>query len=658
MSQSFGGISDMAIEFNCPHCQHFYRLNDTFAGKRATCKNPDCRQVITIPKPVTVPEDHPMRSAAELEAAALSALSDESPKEQEKNSTEKVIAMTCTFCEHKWTEPFSKAGKNTLCPNPECRQRLKIPEPKTDEPVDWRQTKTKLPSGAKQNFEKLEGVEDAAEAKIVSGTALREADATGIEIEPRSLKEKMLIGLTIFGLLFAVGFGIWYLMRSRTSGQEDQLLVEARKEFDETAKELPTNEAGLCSAVLNAAAAEYALRQNTTEKLKEAHSLFGKARDDLRKQAPVPERNAVGAELALAVVAFGGSDEQVKEQLRYRWQPDISTGKLKINEQSQTVHDELRQVLGLLLSADFEFRVGVARRLTRELFKKGQGGLAADIIPLALFNDAGQDEGRAVVALEILRLDKGSDIARRIAGELKTKIADELNPKGDNPGGLKGNPFPASAHTLIVVVLGEKGFVSAPPKTGAINSDAVRVANVGIALLEGNTDEAMKLALREGMPESQLKALVLCAEWMASPAPALEEAQKIIASAKGRREVSLSQSQILRLSQIAATAGWAEQAKTFANALTDESLKAWATGDAVHLRLVTNPKDKADEAAVEVPEDQKKVKVGHAWGMFWIARRNAMISGDRTGEKKATTVWPSQIHPFALAGIALGLQDR
>src|SRR5580698_4340541 len=149
----------MAIDFNCPHCYFPYKLKDEFAGKRATCKNPDCRQIITIPKPAEV---H-VPSAAELEAAALSALNDESSKQQEQAPAEKVIPMTCTFCEHKWTEPFSKAGKNTLCPNPECRQRIKVPEPKSDEPIDWRQTKTKLPSGAKQHFEKLEGVEDAAE---------------------------------------------------------------------------------------------------------------------------------------------------------------------------------------------------------------------------------------------------------------------------------------------------------------------------------------------------------------------------------------------------------------------------------------------------------------------------------------------------------------
>ena len=52
----------MAIEFECPHCKHPYRLKDEFAGRKATCKNPDCRELITIPTPPT---------AAELEAAAL-----------------------------------------------------------------------------------------------------------------------------------------------------------------------------------------------------------------------------------------------------------------------------------------------------------------------------------------------------------------------------------------------------------------------------------------------------------------------------------------------------------------------------------------------------------------------------------------------------------
>ena len=79
-------------------------------------------------------------------------------------------------------------GRKEHAVPPECRQRIRVPEPKEDVPDDWRQKKTKLPSGAKQHFEKLEGVQDAGEAKIVSGEALREADATGIEYEPRSVQ--------------------------------------------------------------------------------------------------------------------------------------------------------------------------------------------------------------------------------------------------------------------------------------------------------------------------------------------------------------------------------------------------------------------------------------------------------------------------------------
>src|SRR5256885_1503571 len=58
----------MAIEFSCPHCRHLYRLPDALAGKRATCKNAQCRQVIVVPSPATVPPTAP--PPIDVEAAA------------------------------------------------------------------------------------------------------------------------------------------------------------------------------------------------------------------------------------------------------------------------------------------------------------------------------------------------------------------------------------------------------------------------------------------------------------------------------------------------------------------------------------------------------------------------------------------------------------
>src|SRR5262245_45211005 len=268
--------SDMAIVFNCPHCQLLYRLKDELAGKQARCKNPDCRQLITIPQPVTVPED-----AAAVEAAALAALAEEA-KAEEAPAEEQVIPMTCSYCGHNFTVPRSMGGKNTLCPNPDCRQRLKVPEPKDDKPEDWRQAKSKLPSGAKEAQQKLEGVQASADTKMVSGEAIRKAGILEEEIEPRPLKQKVFFGVLIAGFLGLIVFGIWYWRHTGTQKAEDQLMAEARTEFDGVAGELTPAEAGLWSALLNAAAAEHALRQSTPEKLTQARDTLTNAHDTLR----------------------------------------------------------------------------------------------------------------------------------------------------------------------------------------------------------------------------------------------------------------------------------------------------------------------------------------------------------------------------------------
>jgi hypothetical protein len=631
----------MAIEFTCPHCQHPYKLKDEFAGKRATCKNPDCREQITIPSPPT---------AAELEAAALSALSDEIPGPGTQVAAEKVIPMTCDFCTHKWNEPWAKGGKNTLCPNPECRQRLRVPEPKKDVPDDWRQQKSRLPSLAKQAHEKLEGVADAGDARIVSGKALEDAGATGIEYEPRPLKQKIFFAMTAIGLVGGLVFGIWFMVQRSKSRGDEQLMADAQAKFADAVKELPPTEVGLCTALMHAAAAEYALKQNTAEKLREAHELFAKARVDIRNAPLNVARHAVAAEIALSTLTLGGTEEQVQNEIRFRWVPDTDSRLLRATERPRTIHEELRQTLSPLLSADYDFRIALARRLTRTLTQKEQAAFAADILPLALFNDAEKNEARAVIALEIHRTGKGGDVPLRIAEELKTHFA----------GGITGTPYPATAQTLFTVLAVEKAplVVQPPPPAGNIQ-DGSRLAFTAKYLLENNPGEALKLASRPGQPEGQLRALVLCAEWSSDPGAAIDTALEIINGMRGKQNVTLSQSQILRLSQLASVAGRHEQAKALAEALTDEGLRTWAKGDAIHLRSEKNPTEKADEAWVEMPLTPDKMKAGHAWGRFWVARQNARISGDRDAEKKIVAMWsPDMIHAFGLAGIALGLQER
>ncbi len=634
----------MAIEFDCSHCGFHYKLKDELAGKKATCKN--CREKIVIPHPVTVPDDGPALDAAAAEAAALAALADE-PAKAEQDEANKIIPVECQYCSFKWTEPIARAGKNTICKNPECKQRIKIPEPKDEGQYDWRQTRTKGPSLAKQNNEKLEGVVDAETGmKIVTGTALREADATGIEIDTRPLKQKVLFVLLALGLVAGVALGVRYLISSRIAGKEDRLMKEAQEELAKAAESLPKDELPLFNVLMHTVAGTHALRHDTKEKLKEALEQFGKAREEhLRRAAPSPARNAVGAELVVALLALGGTGEEVSEQKRIRWTPEPNA-KVRPNERIFTVYEELQKTLLVLQIADPDFRAHFARRLTRELVKRGQTTLAVDLIPLALFTPQEFAEGKATVALEVYRADKGSTVPAAVADELKVR----------GPEALKGA---AAAQTLFSLLKTDKAPVLfGQPGAGAVQ-DGTRMAYTGLYLLQDNPDEALRLAQRpHSNPDTQLRAIALCADWSQNPEPALTAAFAVISASKGRKDVTVSPSLVLRFAQIAAATGKSDVAKQFAQALPDESSRAWALGDGAHLRIAAAPKEKAEEALVELPDDAKKFRAGHAWGRLSIARQNAKLSGDRSAEAKAVNAWPTALAPFGKAGVALGIQDK
>jgi hypothetical protein len=446
-------------------------------------------------------------------------------------------------------------------------------------------------------------------------------------------------------MLAGLVFGVLYLTRSRTANKEDRLMAEAQEEFARSADGLAKEEVPLFTAVLSTAAGEHALRHNSKEKLKEAMEQFAKARESLRTNT-TPTRNAVCTELAVSSLVLGGAEEQAREQIRIRWMPDINL-KTRPNERVFTVYEELQKTLALVAGADPEFRNHCARRLTRELTKRGQATLAAELIPVGLFSQTEQAEANAIVALEIYRSDKGSEWPRKLADELKGRAA------------ALSRPRPAvSAQTLFLILNTEKApLVVSPPTPGAV-SDAARYAYTGLRLLEGKTDEALAIARRNGLPDSQLRALVLYADWASDPGPALDAALPIISANKTKKDVPISPYSVLRLAQIAAAAGKDDLAKQFADQLSDESLKAWAKGDAVRFRLATAPKDRGEDSWAEVPDDLKKLRAGHAWGRLWLARQNTRISGSRSAEVKAVSTWPAAVVPFGKAGIALGLQDQ
>jgi DNA-directed RNA polymerase subunit RPC12/RpoP len=638
----------MAIEFDCPHCGHHYRLKDELAGKAAACKN--CRQKITIPHPVTVPDDTP--PPVDVEAAALAALADE--KKAEEDASKKLIEVECQYCSHKWTEPISRAGKNALCPNPECRQRVKIPEPKDEGQYDWRQTRTKGPSLAKDKQEKLEGVQDAGQAQQVSGEALKKGGAIEEELEPRPLRQKVMFVLVPLVLLASLVFGVMYLWRSGKEVRDDKVMANGQAEFmasdfakvDAKSPKERKEEVALFTAVMHLASAEYALRHNDYKQLSVAMDQYRDALTILRPLTS-PTRNALVAELALSQLALGGTEEQARNQVRIRWMPDPNL-KTTPTARTPTVYEELRNVLGMLQqSSDFDFRAHFARRLTRELVKIGHPEIA-EVIPLALFKLDEQPEARAIVALELHRANVPGVPAA--TAESLAKLGPDL---------AKANPRPASAQMLFAALNTPNAptVLPAPQATGVV-SDDVRFAYTGVALAQKKPAEALAMAQREGRPNEKLRSLVLCADWMDDPSPALDAAYSLVAGNKTAKDAKLPPHQILRLAQIAAEKGKHDLASKLADGLPDAGMRAWILGDALRVRLAAAPAEKGDESWMELPAKDTDYRAGHAWGRLWLARQNARISGNRGEQVKIVSEWPTPFHFFGKAGVALGLQDK
>ena len=664
----------MAIVFNCPHCDHPYRLKDDLAGKQATCKNANCRQRITIPAPVglriadlggILPDDAPADTAtappADVEAAALAALN-ETAKEKEESVAASDIPMTCPHCDHKWTEALSKAGKNTLCPNEECRQRIKVPEPKKGTPKEnWRSTASGKPSLAKENFEKPTDVMDA-EARVVSREAYIQGGGAEQDYEPVPFKHKFKIAMLILAPLLLIGAGIYAIVAWRSSRGEELKMEPALAEFAAAREELDPVQAGFGAAILEMAAGEHALHPQSMDKdkaLAQAHLHFTKARGEIQQASQKDtqgkaalERNALLGELARAQIGLGGTEEQVKANERYRWVPGAADGRaLRVNEQIRTVHKELQTTLAPMMTADFDTKAIVLRRLVRDLEKKGQPDLAAEL-PVFFFSESEMPEAKAIVGLELYRPTRSAAGAPgRIADELKSLLS----------GGVTGRvPTPASAQTLWQVVGTEKAPTLFGAPSGGSVTDPTRLAYTGVYLLkDDNPTKALELArLQGGSLNGQLRALLLVAEWAPDPGPAFDSAISLVNLSSKSKKESPPGAILVRLAQLAAAANRPDQAKTLADLAGDDGAKAWAKGSGLAAAATPENKNKLEDAAMEIPDDAKKLRAGHFFGRLWLARQNGRLTS-ASDATKPVNLWPKgTVKPFGLAGIAVAQHEK
>jgi hypothetical protein len=180
------------------------------------------------PTPIELPPEN-------VEEEALSALADQPPTPEETGPP-KTIDFKCQWCDEEVKLPIELAGKQTQCPNEDCKRIIKVPLPKTPEKKDWRKMERAGPAAAKINLpEALDNAWGTEEATRARQDSLAQAGA--VETPPKpplgvfGWLRRGFKAIAIVALLLAIVFGGSRLMKSK--GEYDavkdiELLLKGR----------------------------------------------------------------------------------------------------------------------------------------------------------------------------------------------------------------------------------------------------------------------------------------------------------------------------------------------------------------------------------------------------------------------------------------------
>ena len=655
----------MPIDATCPACQKRYKLKDELAGKSVKCSNPDCRKPFPVPavvgaapaaaapaKPAAKPAPRPKakpktKKELEAEAEALAEALFNEKQDDANKPAERTIAVECVMCNHKWAEPESKAGKNVICP--ECKTRVKVPELKKKTTGDWRDA-----TGGRRLMEKGPDLpKDLADQQMqnVSLDAMQKAGAIEApELEPRPVGFWVTLAAVIVFVVGGTAGAVFWVMKSTATGQENTAMAEALKGMDELkddASPVPKDDRRLMRASLLIASGEYHARLNTKEGSKEAVKAFAGARREL-EAAPKSqfERDALFAELAVAQVSLGGTDEQVKAEERIGWSAQAAAGKGPPvgNVVIDYVQTELRQTLTKFAEKEVDkgVRLSAVARLTVALCKAGHADILFETVSQAF---APEDAAEAqAFTLLVAVLNGGPEDKIKQQAELL-----RLQQKGDPTAPL---PWPAVAlfAKLGITDVETKGKIPPPVADGSPVSLPTRQAYSALYLTQDKIPEAVKLASGPpGNANERFTAMSALAEMMADPKPLFEAAAGQVDKAQTGNRFHL-----YRLARSAADVGAGDKAEAFAKAIADDGLREWATAEANRGKWAAT---KAPAADFTLPPEPAKLKAGQAWGAILFARHNGRTGGDRGAGKQYDEWADKKLRSFGYAGMALGLQD-
>jgi hypothetical protein len=594
----------MAIVFDCPYCKTNYRLKDEYAGKTATCKNPNCRKVIPIPQPNTkVLTARPM----DIEALAAAAFSEEAAASNGQVA-EATIQVACTGCDHVWMVEASKEGKNVLCP--ECRRPNRVPLRKKEEKADWRTGGSGRPSGAKvETGLDREGAFATTNVGSIGQETAREIMRGREEQEEPEVRRKRLIKRGSIGLLLVIllGAGGYYAFKKRGEAKDESTMEKAVADLEAATPDPRFH------ALIRRASGEFRARTAKSEdEAKAGQTDLLRARNTAMKipasKSTECDRNGALAEVAVSMVEMLGTAEQVERGERFK---------------KDVVVTEIRRTLQGI--GDTELIADSLRAITRKCAEKDHPGVPGEVA-LGLTNNS---EMLGQVGLELLRLDRQkyvAEVEKLLASAKEDAVSIRtLRLVLGKPGAKKGGDGPMQSWV-------------ASAESGAFKGDVAGLAG----------------SVRVAKPEDRIRALAAAAHVIIDARPAeaaalLEVAVRDLKETKGIVSPWVG----IRLCRLLTRAGRAEVAELAAKELTDDA-KGWAYLEILRARLAAAKGAKAEDAWLDPLGDPTK-SAAAAKGREEMARYSATHGHEYQGVMRS---WDKQVQPFGVAGTILGREDR
>jgi hypothetical protein len=604
----------MAIVFDCPHCKTNYRLKDDLAGKTATCKNPNCRKVITIPPPTAA-------SAAknvDVDALAAAAFSDEVV--QGPAVVEEMIKVTCSGCDHVWSVEASKEGKNVLCP--ECRRPNRVPMRKKEEKVDWRTGADGKPTLAKREtgLDREGAFASTNVGSIGQQTAAKIVKDRDAEEEPGEKRKRwtkrIVIGMVLIAGLSASGY---FLMKQKRERGEETRMEEAVKEY--RGKDGKERVSGLNYALIERASGEHRIRAASNKKdCDDALSDLKKARNAAKPTVGSPaatvDQNAVLADIAASMVELSGATDQVAKDERFG--NDIVT---------KEVRETLQEISDPIVQAD------ALREVTRKLALKGY---AATAIELAV--GLQKVDMRGHVGLELLRLDR-----EKYRGDVEKMLS-------AIPPAAKDEPLTIQTLRLLFPKPAKKGEEPLPPTSTAAAEKAALSGDVAGAKVAANGNRN---------PPTRVQAFLAAARALSdsNTSEAGNLAEQAALAFLSDPAMAISPWMPVQICRILGKAGKFDKAEEVISKMPGNMAQSWARLEVFRGKLsqLAATKGKAEGSLLTPVGDPKTVPAA-AKAHEELARHNAFYGHDY--EAVIKTWEKGTVKPFGMAGTVLGKQDK